>query len=107
MFILQTWILYNRSQLFIVDSHGNYIINDFIYVCFNFNIYLFFLLSYTLYILQLFDLSIFGPIKVYYRTAIGNFIYQSDDCPIDKRNFLKCYFKTRQRSLNEKNILAG
>jgi len=49
----------------------------------------------------------FGPIKVHYRIAIGNFIYQSDDCSIGKRNFLEYYFKVRQCGLNEKNILAG
>jgi len=50
---------------------------------------------------------VFGPIKAHYRTAIGNLIYQSDDCPMDKRGFLECYSKARQRGLNEKNILAG
>jgi len=49
----------------------------------------------------------FGPIKAYYRIAIGNLIYQLDDYPIGKRSFLKYYFKARQYGLNEKNILAG
>ncbi len=59
------------------------------------------------YILQPFDLSMFGPIKTYYCTAIGNLIYQLDNCPMDKRSFLECYSKVRQRGLNEKNVLAG
>ena len=95
------------SPTFIVDSYKNYITDDFIYSCFNSNIYLFFLPLYTLYVFQLFDLSIFGPIKAHYCTIIGNFIYQSNDYPINKRGFLKCYSKARQYSLNEKNVLAG
>ncbi len=39
--------------------------------------------------------------------AIGNLIYQSDDCPMGKRGFLECYSKARQRGLNEKNVLVG
>jgi hypothetical protein len=45
--------------------------------------------------LQPLDLSVFGPIKAHYRTTIGNFIYQSDDCPMGKRGFLECYSKAR------------
>ncbi len=67
----------------------------------------FFLSLYALYVFQPFDLSVFGSIKVYYCTAIENFIYQSDNCPMDKRSFLKYYFKARQYGLNEKNVLAG
>src|SRR6266699_1100653 len=107
VFIPQTWVLRNRSRLLIVNSHGNHITDDFIYGCFNSNIYLLFLPPHTSHILQPLDLSVFGPIKTYYRIAIGNLIYQSDDCPMDKRGFLECYSKTRQHSLNENNILAG
>ncbi len=107
VFILQTWVLCNRSQLFIVDGYGNHITDDFIYGCFNSNIYLFFLPPHASHILQPFDHSIFDLIKAYYYTVIGNLIYQSDDCLIGKRSFLECYFKVRQRGLSEKNILAG
>src|SRR6266699_4012423 len=107
VFIPQTWVPYNRSRLFIVNGHKSHITDDFMYGCFNSNIYLLFLPPYASHVLQPLDLSVFGPIKAHYRTVIGNLIYQSDDCPISKRGFLECYSKVRQRSLNEKNILAG
>ena len=75
--------------MFIVDGHGSHVIDDFIYACFNSNIYLLFLPPHTSYILQPFDLFVFGPIKAHYYTAIGNLIYQSDDCPIDINEFEK------------------
>ena len=96
-----------RSRLLIINGYKSHVTDDFIYSYFNSNIYLLFLPPYASYILQPFDLSVFGPIKIYYRTAIGNLIYQSDDCPIGKQGFLKCYSKARQAGLNEKNVLAG
>src|SRR6266699_2266358 len=107
VFIPQTWVPRNRSRLLIVDGHGSYITDDFMYGCFNSNIYLLFLSPHASYVLQPLDLSVFGPIKAYYCTAIGNLIYQSDDCPIGKRSFLEYYSKARQYGLNEKNVLAG
>ena len=71
------------------------------------NIYLLFLPPYASHVFQPFDLSVFGPIKVHYCTAIRNLIYQLNDCLINKRSFLECYSKVRQYGLNEKNILAG
>src|SRR6266566_7872926 len=107
VFIPQTWVPRNRSRLLVVDGHRNHITDDFIYGCFNSNIYLLFLPPHASHIFQPLDLSVFNPIKAHYRTAIGNLIYQSDDCPMDKRSFLECYSKARQRGLNEKNILTG
>ncbi len=95
VFIPQTWVPRNRSRLLIVDGHGSHITDDFIYGCFNSNIYLLFLSPHASYVLQPLDLSVFGPIKAHYRTAIGNLIYQSDDCPMGKRGFLECYSKVR------------
>src|SRR6266699_5515311 len=56
VFIPQTWVLYNRSRLLIVDGYKSHITDDFIYSCFNSNIYLLFLPSYTSHILQPIDL---------------------------------------------------
>jgi hypothetical protein len=93
VFILQTWVPRNRPRLLVVDSHGSHITDDFMYGYFNTNIYLLFLPLHTSHILQPLDLSVFGPIKAHYRTAIGNLVYQSDDCSIGKRGFLECYSK--------------
>src|SRR6266566_7635148 len=72
VFIPQTWVLYNRSRLLIVDGYKSHITDDFIYSCFNSNIYLLFLPSYTSHILQPLDLSMFSPIKTHYCTVIKN-----------------------------------
>ncbi len=107
VFIPQTWVPHNRFRLFIVDSHGSHITDDFIYGCFNSNIYLLFLPPHTSHVLQPLDLSVFGPIKAHYRMAIENLIYQSDDCSMGKQGFLECYSKAWQHGLSEKNVLAG
>jgi len=107
VFIPQTWIPRNQPQLLVVNSHGNHTTDDFIYSCFNANIYLLFLPPYASHVLQPFDLFMFGPIKAHYRAALGNLVYQSDDYPMGKQGFLDCYSKARQYGLNVKNVLAG
>src|ERR1700761_759439 len=107
VFIPQTWVPRNRPRLLVVDGHGSHTTDDFMYGCFNANIYLLFLPPHASHVMQPLDLSVFGPIKAHYRSALGNLIYQSDDCPMGKRGFLECYSKARQQGLCEKNVLAG
>jgi 4-hydroxybenzoate polyprenyltransferase len=107
VFIPQTWVPRNRPRLLVVDGHGSHTTDDFMYGCFNANIYLLFLPPHASHVLQPLDLSVFGPIKSLYRSALGNLIYQSDDSPMGKRGFLECYSTARQGGLSEKNVLAG
>ncbi len=75
--------------------------------CYQHNIYLLFLPPHCSHVLQPLDLSVFSPLKAAYRRELSNLIYQADDTPIGKRNFLKCYSKARESGLAEKTVLAS
>jgi 4-hydroxybenzoate polyprenyltransferase len=94
-------------KLLIMDSHGSHTTDDFTWECFRSKIYLLFLPPHCSHVLQPLDLSIFSPLKTAYRQHIGNLAFQTDMAPIGKKDFLRCYYLTRQTSLTSKNILAG
>jgi hypothetical protein len=77
------------------------------YLCFQNNVHLLFLLLYTSYILQPLDLSVFSSLKSHYRTAVGFLALLTDSSPIGKQNFLTCYSKARKEALSAKIIKAG
>ena len=76
------------------------------YLCFEYNIYLLFLLPYTLHVLQPLDLAVFSSLKRAYRKKLSNLSLLTDSIPIGKQNFLFCYQQARKEALVPQNIKA-
>ena len=90
-----------------MDGHGSHETTDFIYLYYQYNVYLLFLPPYTSHVLQPLDLSVFSSLKSYYRTAVSHLALLTDSSPIGKQNFLACYSKARKEALSTKIIKAG
>lgn len=69
--------------------------------------YLLFLPSHSSHVLQPLDLSVFSPLKQFYRKELSNQQIQSDLSPIGKVTFLHCYIKARVATMIESTIKAG
>jgi DDE superfamily endonuclease/helix-turn-helix, Psq domain/Tc5 transposase DNA-binding domain len=96
-----------EKRLLILDGHGSHETTDFMYLCFQHNIYLLYLPPHTSHVLQPLDLSIFSALKHYYRKQIGYLNLLTDSSPIGKQNFLLCYQKARKDALSVSNIKSG
>ncbi len=94
-------------RLLVVDGHGSHTTDDFMYECFKNKIYLLFLPAHTSHVLQPLDLSVFGPLKSYYRAEITAISYLSETTPIGKVAFIKAYKKARAKGITIKNLAAG
>jgi 4-hydroxybenzoate polyprenyltransferase len=97
----------NEYRLLILDGHGSHESTEFIYLCFEYKIYLIYLPPHTSHVLQPLDLSIFACLKRIYRRELGNLSLLTDSTPIGKRNFLRCYYIARNTSLTVTNIKSG
>jgi 4-hydroxybenzoate polyprenyltransferase len=96
-----------EPRLLILDGHGSHETTEFMYLCFQNNVYLLFLPPHTSHLLQPLDLSVFSSLKSHYRTAVGFLALLTDSSPIGKQNFLNCYSKARKEALSAKIIKAG
>jgi hypothetical protein len=75
--------------------------------CYRNDIYLLFLPSHSSHVLQPLDLSVFSPLKRFYRQELSAQEIQSDLSPIGKVTFLHCYIKARVATMIESTIKAG
>lgn len=81
--------------------------SDFMYLCYQHKIHLLFLPPHTSHVLQPLDLSVFSPLKHYYRKQVGFLSLLTDSSPVGKQNFLSCYQKAREQALTASNIKGG
>lgn len=95
-----------KPRLLILDGHGSHKTTEFMYLYFQNNVYLLFLLPHTSYILQPLDLLVFSSLKSHYYTVVGFLTLLTDSSPIGKQNFLTCYSKARKEVLSAKIIKA-
>ncbi len=58
-----------------MDGHGSHVANDFMWECFNHDIYLLFLPPHSSHITQPCDLSCFSVLKRAYRRLLGNLVF--------------------------------
>ena len=104
VFLPQTATL--EPRLLILDGHGSHETTDFMYLCFQNNVYLLFLPPHSSHVLQPLDLSVFSSLKSHYRAAVSSLALLTDSSPIRKQNFLACYYKARKEALSTKIIKA-
>lgn len=67
VFIPDTTTEGHEKRLLILDGHGSYQTDEFLYECFKNDIYALFLPAYTSHVLQPLDISIFSLLKSRYR----------------------------------------
>ncbi|KAK4074662.1 hypothetical protein Purlil1_12881 [Purpureocillium lilacinum] len=60
-----------ERRLLVLDGHGSHETVDFMYLCYQHKIHLLFLPPHTSHVLQPLDLSVFPPLKHYYRKQVG------------------------------------
>ena len=96
-----------EPRLLILDGHRSHETTEFMYSCFQNNVYLLFLPPHTSHVLQPLDLSVFSSLKSHYRKEVGFLTLLTDSSPIGKQNFLSCYAKARKEALSAKIIKAG
>lgn len=107
IFIPQTKPKTPQRRLLIVDGHGSHTTDEFLYECHQNDIYLLFLPPHTSHVLQPLDISVFSPIKTYYRQALAKYHNLEDSTPYGKITFLRCYHEARKLGMTERNIRAG
>jgi 4-hydroxybenzoate polyprenyltransferase len=96
-----------ERRLLVLDGHGSHESVDFMYLCYQHKIHLLYLPPHTSHVLQPLDLSVFSPLKHFYRKEVGFLSLLTDSSPIGKQNFLFCYQKAREQALAASNIKGG
>ena len=80
---------------------------DFLFECYDNNIYLLFLIPHSSHVLQPLDVAVFGPLKNAYRRHLSDLSSIADSTPIGKITFLVNYHKARIEAITRDNIIAG
>ncbi|OAQ65585.1 transposase [Purpureocillium lilacinum] len=96
-----------ERRLLVLDGHGSHETVDFMYLCYQHKIHLLFLPPHTSHVLQPLDLSVFSPLKHYYRKQVGFLSLLTDSSPVGKQNFLSCYQSAREQALTASTIKGG
>lgn len=96
-----------EPRLLILDGHGSHMTEDFLFECYDNNIYLLFLIPHSSHVLQPLDVAVFGPLKNAYRRHLSDLSSIADSTPIGKITFLVNYHKARIEAITKDNIIAG
>lgn len=106
-FLPETKPVEDRWRLLILDGHSTHDNIDFMYECFQNKVACLFLPSHSSHVLQPLDLSIFGPLKTYYRQEVAAFGLTADSAPVLKAIFITCYARAYVKGFSSKNIKSG
>ncbi len=96
-----------QARLLVLDGHDSHTTDDFMWNCFNNNIYLVFLPPHTSHVLQPLDLSVFSPLKHTYRKHLNNINSWAESTVVGKQLMIKCILKARKEAITAHNIKAG
>ncbi|RKK80380.1 hypothetical protein BFJ68_g17724 [Fusarium oxysporum] len=96
-----------EPRLLILDGHGSHMTEDFLFECYNNNIFVLFLLAHASHVLQPLDVAVFGLLKRAYRKFLSDLASIADSSHIGKITFLYTYDKARKEALTKLNALAG
>ncbi|EGU76713.1 hypothetical protein HZS61_009463 [Fusarium oxysporum f. sp. conglutinans] len=97
----------NERRLLILDGHGSHTTEEFLWECYDNNIYLLFLPAHASHVLQPLDVAVFGPLKRAYRRYLSDLASLADSSHIGKITFLYTYDKARREAITKSNALAG
>jgi hypothetical protein len=96
-----------EPRLLILNGHGSYMTEDFLFEYYNNNIFLLFLPIHASHVLQPLDVAVFGPLKHIYRRYISDLTSIADSSQIGKISFLYNYNKARNKAIMKSNAYAG
>ncbi|KAF4414567.1 Pogo transposable element with KRAB domain [Fusarium acutatum] len=96
-----------EPRLLILDGHGSHMTEDFLFECYNNNIFVLFLPAHSSHVLQPLDVAVFGPLKRAYRKFLSDLASIADSSHIGKITFLYTYDKARKEAITKLNALAG
>ncbi|EMT63314.1 Pogo transposable element with KRAB domain [Fusarium odoratissimum] len=96
-----------EPRLLILDGHGSHMTEDFLFECYNNNIFVLFLPAHASHVLQPLDVAVFGPLKRAYRKFLSDLASVADSSHIGKITFLYTYDKARKEAITKLNALAG
>jgi hypothetical protein len=97
----------NNWRLFIYNGHGLHVTPEFRYIYFENNIQVLYLTSYSSYILQPLNVSIFGPLKHFWKQGINTLSIYLPSTSICKRIIISTYLKARTQAFTQRNITYG
>jgi hypothetical protein len=97
----------NDWRLLICDGHGSHATPEFRYICFENRIQVLYLTPHSSHRLQPLDVSIFGPLKHFWKQAISILSIYLPSTPVCKRIITSTYPKARIQAFTERNITHG
>lgn len=96
-----------EPRLLVVDGHSSHMTEDFLFECYDDNIFVLFLVPHSSHVLHPLDLAVFGPLKNAYRRVIADLASLADTSHLGKITFLINYHKARLEAITKKNACAG
>ena len=99
-----------EPRLLVLDGHGSHETDEFMFRCFEEDIYLTYLPAHSSHVLQPLDLSVFSPIKTIYKqqlALLGHIDTDTETTPHNKQRFLSCYNAARKKALESKTVQSG
>ncbi|KAL1954182.1 hypothetical protein VTO42DRAFT_1538 [Malbranchea cinnamomea] len=97
----------DSHRMLILDGHASHTSIDFLWICKENNVHTVFLPPHSSHVLQPLDLSVFGPLKDYYRSRLADIASLDDGAPVKKRHFLQIYNQARTDTLTPRVIRGG
>ena len=107
VFIPETTTSPPRPRLLLLDGHGSHATTEFMWKCFQNNIFLYYLIPHSSHVLQPLDLACFSPLKGAYRAHLLKIANIDDSAPIKKIRFVQYYELARRAGLSITNAQAG
>lgn len=107
VFIPETKPQRPSRRLLVVDGHGSHCTTEFLWECYQNNIFILFLPAHSSHVLQPLDVAVFGPVKKYHTAHLGRHPTIADSSPLGKRIFLECYLEARELGITKANVIAG
>jgi hypothetical protein len=94
-------------RLLICDGHGSHATPEFRYICFENRVQVLYLASHSSHKLQPLDVSVFGPLKHFWRQAVTEMAIFMNSTPVCKRIITSAYPKARREAFTPRNMRSG
>ena len=96
----------DQWRLLLLDGHGSHESVDFMYEAWINKVYLLYLPTHTSYVLQPLDVSLFSPLKHYYRQEYNVVAQFHDTHEIQLQHYITCYYSAFKRAFIKENVKA-
>jgi 4-hydroxybenzoate polyprenyltransferase len=97
----------SQWRLLLLDGHNTHVHPEFRWKAFMNKVALLYLLPRTSYRTQPLDVSVFSPLKVYYRQALREFAALPATAPVFKQRCIRGYIEASEKDFTDKSIHSG